>query len=391
MTTSDQKQSQETSGWSEHRLRQLVEKVEDFAIFITNLEGNIETWNIGAERIFGYTAEEAIGQAERIIFTPEDQAKNVPKLEMKIAREKGSAIDERWHLRKDGSRFYASGFQTALYENGNLTGYAKIARDLTERLTLEEQLRSANTDLESKIQKRTSELKKEIIKHKKSEEKRAELLRKIVSVQEDERKRISRDLHDHLGQKLTALSLNLELVKQKCEEDELCELIAQAQERAKEVDTELSFLAWELRPSSIDELGLEVTLENYAREFSRHFQIPVGFHSRGFKKKRLLPELELNLYRIAQEALNNIAKHAQATEVSVLLEKPDNHIVLIIEDNGVGFNLNEKVNRNKRLGLIGMNERATLVGGKVEIESALGKGTTIYSRVPLQFTSEEES
>ena len=138
-------------------------------------------------------------------------------------------------------------------------------------------------------------------------------------------------------------------------------------------------------------MGLEVTLENYAREFSRHFQIPVGFHSRGFKKKRLLPELELNLYRIAQEALNNIAKHAQATEVSVLLEKPDNHIVLIIEDNGVGFNLNEKVNRNKRLGLIGMNERAALVGGKVEIESSLGKGTTIYSRVPLQFTSEEES
>ncbi len=91
MATSDQKQSQETSGWSEHRLRQLVEKVEDFAIFITDLEGNIETWNIGAERIFGYTAEEAIGQFERIIFTPEDRANNIPELEMKIAREKGSA------------------------------------------------------------------------------------------------------------------------------------------------------------------------------------------------------------------------------------------------------------------------------------------------------------
>ncbi len=391
MTTSDQKQSQETSEWSEYRLRQLVEKVEDFAIFITNLEGNIETWNIGAERIFGYTAEEAIGQFERIIFTPEDRANNIPELEMKIAREKGSAADERWHLRKDGSRFYASGFQTALYENGNLTGYAKIARDLTERVTLEEQLQSANTDLELKIQKRTSELKSEINKHKKSEEERTLLLSKIVSIQEDERKRISRDLHDHLGQKLTALSLTLELVKQKCEKDELCKLIEQAQERAKEVDSELSFLAWELRPATIDEFGLEVTLEDYTKEFSRHFQILVEFNSRGFKRKRLLPELEINLYRIAQEALNNIAKHAQATNVSVLLEKPDNHIVLIIEDNGVGFALNEKTNRSNRLGLVGMNERAVLIGGKVEIESKKGKGTTIYARVPLQFTNEEDS
>ena len=391
MITSDQKQSQETLGWSEHRLRQLVEKVEDFAIYITNLEGNIETWNIGAERIFGYTAEEAIGQFEGIIFTPEDRANNIPELEMKIAREKGSAADERWHLRKDGSRFYASGFQTALYENGNLTGYAKIASDLTERVTLEKQLQSANTDLESKIQKRTSELKKEINKYKKSEEIRAKLLSKIVSIQEDERKRISRDLHDHLGQKLTALSLTLELVKQKCEKDELCKLIKQAQERAKEVDSELSFLAWELRPASIDELGLEMTLENYAREFSRHFQIPVKFHSNKLKEKRLNHEIEINLYRITQEALNNIAKHTQATDVSVLLEKLDNHIVLIIEDNGVGFSPNEKTNRSNRLGLVGMNERAALIGGKVEIESKKGKGTTIYARVPLQFTNEIES
>jgi len=198
-------------------------------------------------------------------------------------------------------------------------------------------------------------------------------------------------LHDHLGQKLTALSLVLELVKQKCEEDELCNLIKQAQERAKEVDSELSFLAWELRPASIDELGLEVTLENYVREFSRHFQISVQFHSRGFKEKRLHPEIEINLYRITQEALSNIAKHARATDVSVLLEKPDNHIVLIIEDNGIGFNLSEKANRSTKLGLVGMSERAALIGGKVEIESKKGKGTTIFARVPLQSINKEES
>ena len=392
MPASDYKQSQATSGWSEERLRQLVENVDDYAIFITDLKGKIETWNSGAQRIFGYTAEEAIGQHERIIFTPEDRAKRVPEKEMQKAREKGCAADERWHMRKDGSRFFASGVQTALYENGQLTGYAKIARDLTERVILEEQLRLANSDLESKIEQRTAELKKEISERKSSEEIRLNLLRKIVSTQEDERKRISRDLHDHLGQKLTALSLHLEILKQKCEDsEELCRLITQAQQRASEVDAELDFLAWELRPASIDEFGLEVALKNFTREFSLHFKIPVGFHSRKLKKRRLLPEIEINLYRIAQEALNNIAKHARATDISLLLEKPDDHIVLIVEDNGIGFEPAKKANKNDGLGLVGMNERAALLGGTIEIESTKGKGTTVYASVPAHFIDSQEA
>lgn len=390
MRDSNENQSQERLGWSEHRLRQLVDNVEDYAIFITNVKGNIETWNIGAERIFGYTAEEIIGENEGIIFTPEDRAGNVPEMEMKTAREKGTASDERWHIRKDGSRFFASGVQTALYENGSLTGYAKIARDLTERVMLEEKLQLANTNLESKVEERTSELKQEIAERKISEEIRVKLLRKIVSTQEDERKRISRDLHDHLGQKLTALALNLELLKGRCEDAELCELIEQAQALAKEVDSELDFLAWELRPASIDELGLETTLKNFTKAFSHHFNIPIGFHSRKLGKRRLLPEIEINLYRIAQESLNNITKHARATNISVMLEKPDHHIVLIVEDNGIGFEPNKKANRNKGLGLVGMMERAALIGGTVEIESAKGKGTTIYARVPAQFMERED-
>lgn len=386
---SDQKQAQEASAWSEERLRQLVENVEDYAIHITNLDGIIETWNIGAERLFGYSTDEAIGQHTGLIFTPEDRATGVPEAEMKQARENGSAADERWHQRKDGSRFFASGFQTALYENGELTGYAKIARDLTERVTLEEQLRLSNENLESKVKQRTTNLEKEIAERKNSEQIRVELLRKIITTQEDERKRISRDLHDHLGQKLTALNLNLELVRQKCDDAELCSLIEQTQERAKDIDAELGFLAWELRPASIDELGLEVAISNFVKDFSRHFNIPCEFHSKGFNGKRLIPEIEINLYRIAQEALNNIAKYAQATNVSVMLEQPDHKIVLIIEDNGVGFTPKAKANRRKGLGLVGMAERVALIGGEVEIESAKGKGTTIYARVPANFVDEE--
>jgi PAS domain S-box-containing protein len=385
----EQKQSRATFGWSENRLRQLVDSVEDYAIFITNVGGKIETWNSGAEKIFGYKAEEVIGQHEAIIFTPEDRARNVPEMEMKTAREKGCANDERWHMRKDGSRFFASGVQTPLFENGELTGYAKIARDLTERVALEERLNRLNADLESKVEARTSELKREIAERKSSEKVRLRLLQKIVTTQEDERKRISRDLHDHLGQKLTALNLNLELLKQKCENAELGEIVQKVHELAKDVDSELDFLAWELRPATIDELGLEATLKNFVEEFSRHFNVSADFHSQKFRNKRLLPEIEINLYRIAQEALNNIAKHAKANNVSVLIEKPDNQIVLIVEDDGIGFEPSQKASKSEGLGLVGMGERAALIGGAVEIESAIGNGTTVYVRIPASYENTE--
>ncbi|HEY8559691.1 MAG TPA: PAS domain S-box protein [Pyrinomonadaceae bacterium] len=390
MRNSEEQRPGALSGWNVNRLRQIIDTVADYAVILTDVEGKIEAWNAGAEKMFGYLAEEAIGQKQEIIFTPEDRARRVPEKEMQTAREKGCANDERWHLRKDGSRFFVSGVQTALYEHGVLTGYAKIARDLTERVTLEERLNRLNADLEATVEERTAELKREIAERKRSEKTRVKLLQRIVGAQEDERKRISRDLHDHLGQKLTALKLNLEILRGQCEDDELHRLVEKVQALAESIDSELDFLAWELRPATIDELGLEATLENFVGEFSLQFNIRADFHSRKLRNKRLLPEIEINLYRIAQEALNNIAKHAQATQVSVLLEKPDNHIVLIVEDNGIGFKPKRKTDKSAGLGLVGMGERAALIGGAVEIESKAGKGTTVFARVPANFRKKSD-
>jgi two-component system CheB/CheR fusion protein len=112
------------------------------------LDRKIVSWNIGAETIFGYLAKDAIGQNCQILFTTEDRAENVPEAEMKPAREEGSAEDERWHVRRDGSQFFASGIQTPLYdETGKHTGYAKIARDLTERINFQEELQDAKDNL----------------------------------------------------------------------------------------------------------------------------------------------------------------------------------------------------------------------------------------------------
>src|SRR5688572_3596332 len=118
---------------SEERLRLVVESAKDFAIFTMGLDGLIESWNVGAERLFGWTETEALGQHARMIFTPDDRARGAAEEEMRQAAQCGRAEDERWHLRRNGDRFYASGVLMPLRPDGILTGYAKIARDLIER------------------------------------------------------------------------------------------------------------------------------------------------------------------------------------------------------------------------------------------------------------------
>jgi two-component system CheB/CheR fusion protein len=394
----ERKRSEEELRQIEERLRLLMESVTDYAIFIMDTEGRIEIWNPGSERMFGYTSTEAIGQPAAIIYTPEDCEQGVPEAEMRRAREDGRAADERWHLHKDGTRFYVSGVMAALRDEGVLIGFAKIARDLTERMRAEEALQLAHEELEERVRERTRELAQantalrgEIAERTLSEKARVQLLRRIVRAQEDERRRISREIHDQMGQQLTALRLNLGSLKEMCGDDkELCEQVERTQTLAEKLDANVDFFAWELRPSALDDLGLVATLANFTQEWSKHFDIAAEFHSTGFNVTRLAPEAETNLYRITQEALNNISKHAQATRANVIFERRDHHAVLIIEDNGIGFDHLAVVDKSKGLGLIGMRERAALVGGTLEIESATGQGSTLFVRVPLAFIGEEE-
>lgn len=379
---------------SEERQRLLIDSAADFAMFTLSPDGRVDTWNTGAERVFGFTEAEILGEPAAILFTPEDREKRVPEQEMRTAAAKGRAEDERYHIRKDGSRFYASGVMTPLLGAGGQQGYAKIARDLTEQKKIDEALKRAREELETKVIERTAELaetneslRREIIERRRAEEERVGLLRKIVTTQEDERSRIARDMHDHLGQRLTALRLKIASLKESCaDNEELCARIERLAEIGAGLDAEVSFLAWELRPAVLDDLGLVVAADNYVGEWSRHFDIPAEFQSTGLRKTRLGPETETNLYRIIQEALNNTYKHAKASRTSVLLEKHQKSVVLIIEDDGIGFDPNKKrrVTKSGRgLGLIGIRERAAIVGGSVEIESTPGQGTTIYVRVPF--------
>ncbi len=391
---SELKRSQDLLRSSEDRISLMMESFTDYAIFSLDHEGRIDSWNKGAETIFGYSQDEIIGRSSEILFTSEDVAKSVPNAQMRIARQKGRALDDRWHLRKDGARFFASGVMMPLFVGNVLTGYAKIASDLTEKERRAEELQQAHDELERRVGERTIELARsnkalieEMAERDIAERQRIDLLGRLVTSQEFERRRIARDLHDQLGQPVTALRLKIaSLAEFSADNADISTRVERLQEISERLDSEVSFLAWELRPTALDDLGLVEAVGAFVDEWSRHYEIAAEFHSSGLSNERLELETETHLYRITQEALNNILKHAKAKNVTVLLEKRDSTVTLIIEDDGAGFDPAKNVDKgevSKGLGLVGMGERAALIGGNVEIESARGKGVTIYVRIPV--------
>jgi PAS domain S-box-containing protein len=337
------------------RVAAIVDSSRD-AIVGKDLNGNVTSWNKGAERLFGYTPVEMIGKPITLLI-PEDRLHEEAKILERLRR--GEFIDhyETIRQRKDGSLLEISLTVSPVFDSrGRITGASKIARDITEKRRTESAIRDR------------------------------EIMKRLVEAQEAERHRIARDLHDHLGQQLTALRLKLQSMRAKCNGDAvLAKEMDETQEYASRIDMDINYLAWELRPTELDQLGLENALASFVREWSKTYDIAAEFHTSNHLSERLPPELETNLYRIVQEALNNILKHANASNVSVLFERHSERVVLIIEDDGVGFEpgVDRPRTTSKGLGLIGMRERTALLGGTLEIESRPGGGTTIYVRIPL--------
>jgi two-component system, chemotaxis family, CheB/CheR fusion protein len=379
---SDWRQAESRVRTSEERLRFLVESAADYAILTMTGDGTIDSWNMGAERTFGYRTEEILGQDAAILFTPEDRALGIPAQELNTARIIGKADDERWHIRKDGTRFYCSGVVTRIGD-GPRFGFAKIARDLTAQRQSEMELQNAHSDLEAKVGVRTAQLQAEVERHLGAQQDVLRLLHKLVTAQEDERARIARDLHDQLGQQLTALRLALERhrdshhARGQADED-----LERALALTQEVDSQVDFLAWQLRPAVLDDLGLLAALPRFLNEWSEHYGIRTDFQTTGQFPRRMSPDVETAFYRVTQEALNNVVKHAHATRVDVVLEGLSDAIRLVIEDDGVGFDAAAADKSLTGVGLANMRERAVLIGAVLQIETSPGKGTTIYLRYP---------
>lgn len=228
-------------------------------------------------------------------------------------------------------------------------------------------------------------------KRAEAERARTELLGRLVFAQEDERRRIAREMHDQFGEQLTALALQIRLLKDACGNDNQRRTLVEAIERiAQRLDNDVDQLVWQLRPTALDDLGLRAALENYVHDWSSRTGIAATVHSAGLLEQRLSIDVETALYRIGQEALTNVAKHADASKVEVILERRGENVLLVIEDDGKGFET-ETDETGGGFGLVGMRERAALIGAQLEIESSAQAGTTIFVRMTVDATINESS
>lgn len=220
---------------------------------------------------------------------------------------------------------------------------------------------------------------------RRKEQLRGQLLERIMSAQEDERRRIALELHDQTGSSLASLGVGLRMLEDstplpRAARTQLREL----KDQVAQIASELHRLALDLRPPALDRLGLAEAIEQSVNDFARQHGLTTDFQAIGLETERLPAEVETALYRIVQEALTNVARHAQASDVGVLLERRADSVVVVIEDNGRGFEVAVALAADEsHLGLFGMQEHATLVGGRWQVESAVGEGATIFVEVPI--------
>jgi signal transduction histidine kinase/CheY-like chemotaxis protein len=217
------------------------------------------------------------------------------------------------------------------------------------------------------------------------ESERHDLMQKMVTAEEAERRRISRELHDTIGQHLASLMLGLKLLRATIRGDPTAAgLVDQLHELTDLVGRQVHDLALDLRPTALDDLGLPGALAAFVSEWSRSSGVHADFHAQGWHETRFAPEAENALYRVVLEALTNVQRHANARRVGVILERRADEVLVIVEDDGTGFDVEAMslIGSTRRLGLIGMKERASLVGGMLTIESG-ASGTTVFIRVPV--------
>lgn len=256
----------------------------------------------------------------------------------------------------------------------------QIRREITQRQQAQDALWRTHDELELRVQERTKALVE-------SNERLRELSHRLMNVQETERRRIAHDLHDEIGQSLTAMKLGLREADSVLESGPTVSLLTDSLNILDEVIRQVRSLALDLRPSLLDELGLVPALKWYIKSQGERAGWETEYSANAYEgDNHLPPEVEITCFRIVQEALTNIARYAEATHVRVTLDRQENRLVLTIEDNGKGFNVEQAKTRARTgisIGLLGMEERARLVGGELTITSSPKIGTRLTASLPL--------
>jgi PAS domain S-box-containing protein len=370
----------------EHRLRSFLEN-SAVAGWLKDEDGRYVFLSKNFQR-FGMGIEEWVGRTD-FDFWPREVAETFRRNDLAVLKSGQNVEVVEDAVYPDGSRSWWLNHKFRLEGADGRHYVGGLGVDVTARTNAEELLRHAHDELEERVRERTTELANantalqlEIVERERADVARRELLARLVFAQEDERRRIAREMHDQLGEQLTALGLHVRGLQDAVADAPALIERADALERVtQELDRSVDELVWALRPTALDDLGLRAALENYLQDWSSRGGVAAELHTAGLSVDRLSTEIETTLYRIAQEALTNVAKHAKATSVAVLLERRPDHISLVIEDDGVGFDSNAAGRTSQGFGLLGMQERAALIGANLEIESVAGGGTSILVRI----------
>lgn len=330
---------------SEGRFRALVEATKDYAIYMLDAKGFITSWNEGARRLKGYRADEVLGRHFSIFYTAADVARGLPMRLLRRAAAEGRATYRERRVRKDRTRFLADVVITPLLDDaGRLRGFAKVTRDTTA-----EDAAAAAVDVS----------------------------RAIVCAEEAERRRIARELHDGVNQLLASARFRIKDEEERVPADHPGGAsMAKARAMLDTAITEVRRISKNLRPLVLDDLGLRAALRGLCADFNGTTRASVRLDCR--RMPRVLDEeVELALFRIAQEALNNAARHSRARRIRLVVAKAGPSVLLKVRDDGEGFRQNAKAS-----GLRGMRERAEFLGGSLEVKSAPGRGTVVTASLP---------
>jgi len=376
---------------SEQRFHLMTSSVAEYAIIMLDPQGCVRTWNSGAQRITGHDEQAIVGHDFACFYGPDDARADKPTHTLQQAATQGRFAEDGWLVRSDGCAFWASVVMTPLRDaHGDLRGFCMIARDLTERrkaenalraemqerMRVDDELQRLNRSLEALVRERTADLLDAKLRLR-------DLSSQLITAQEQERRHIARELHDDTGQSLTVIRMHLM---------DMLRGAAGAGSRIPEcvaiVDAaiaQIRGMALNLRPTMLDDLGLSDALE-WALERQAK---PAGWETAleaGDDFSEVPPEIQTACFRIAQEALTNAARHARATEVSLEVRMVGGELELTVQDNGTGFDLarySSPEERKKHFGLISMGERASLVGGRLDIDTAPGRGTRVRATLPV--------
>jgi PAS domain S-box-containing protein len=371
---------------SEQRFRLFVEAVRDYAMFMLDPSGKIATWNNGAERIKGYKPWEIIGQHFSVFYPEEDLKSRKPWHELEVAAEEGRFEDEGWRLRKDGTKFWANVIITAIKdESGRLLGFGKVTRDLTEKKRAHQELERAHQHLQKEvIERRIAEKKVH-----KSEESLRRLSQHLLRTQDEERKRIGRDLHDSLGQCLAILKINLDSLQLAlpASQAKAISQIDQCLHLTDEAIREVRTIAYVLYPPMLEELGLNSAISWYLEGFASRSEIKITFDAAP-ELERLERPVELVLFRVLQESLANVHRHSGSATAHIRLFQENGSAVLEVEDEGKGFpdamlDLDsDELASSFGVGLRGMSERLRDLGGTIELKLAKKQGAIVRAEIP---------